>query len=321
MAEETGIAWTRSTFNGWVGCQKIGPGCDNCYAEAQDRRWGNDRWGPHAIRTRTSPAYWRKPFGWNAHAAASGQFWPVFCSSLADVFDNAVPQAWRDDLWALIRATPHLTWQLVTKRIGNAARMLPADWGEGYPNVWLLSTIVTQNEADRDIPKLLCTPARTRGLSMEPLLEAVTLTALSNTAGLAEGQPYLNALGGYAWAADPPDYYDTCTVGGKLDWIIVGGESMQGGACRPFDLAWARALRGECYDANVAFFMKQTGSLVFDHERPISRSRGPGADPAKWEHWLRVRQFPDAAGRPWEPVPGSWQRPAPLVREERARST
>ena len=178
MAENSKIEWTHHTFNPWIGCQKVGPGCDHCYAEAWDARGlqrQETRWGAHAGRTRTSPANWRKPLAWDRAAAAAGERHRVFCASLADVFDNhaSILPKWRDDLWALIRATPHLDWMLLTKRPGNIAKMLPEDWGRGYANVWLGCTVVNQEEADRDVVKLFEVPAAVRFLSMEPLLGPV----------------------------------------------------------------------------------------------------------------------------------------------------
>jgi len=124
MAENTKIEWAHHTFNPWIGCQKVGPGCDHCYAEAWDARGlqqQETRWGAHANRTRTAPANWRKPLAWNKAAQAAGQRHRVFCASLADVFDNhsSILPDWRADLWALIRATPNLDWMLLTKRPGN----------------------------------------------------------------------------------------------------------------------------------------------------------------------------------------------------------
>jgi protein gp37 len=153
MAENSKIEWTNHTFNPWEGCQKVGPGCDHCYAEARDQRFtGGKHWGPGAPRRRTSPANWNQPLRWNKlaqHNAERGLPRPrVFCASLADVFDNAVPTGWRDDLWALIASTPHLDWLLLTKRPGNIAAMLPPSWGAGWPNVWLGCTVVNQTEAD-----------------------------------------------------------------------------------------------------------------------------------------------------------------------------
>src|SRR5688572_4428248 len=104
MAEVTGIAWTDSTFNPWIGCTKVGPGCDHCYAEALDKRhrWGGaTHWGAGVERMRTSPSNWAKPRAWNRKAVASGKPWRVFCASLADVFDNEVPHDWRADLFEL----------------------------------------------------------------------------------------------------------------------------------------------------------------------------------------------------------------------------
>lgn len=231
MGESSKIEWTDHTFNPWTGCQKVGPGCDNCYAEGWAKRSGVVEWGPHASRRRTKPGNWQQPLKWNAAARDDGRRSRVFCASLADVFDNhaSILPEWRHDLWALIRRTPHLDWLLLTKRPGNIAGMLPEDWGGGYSNVWLGCTVVNQAEADRDIPKLLDVPAKVRFLSMEPLLGSVTI-----------------------FAHDNPDWL-------LLDWVIVGGES--GHHARPMHPDWARSLRDQCQAAGVPFFMKQMGGL------------------------------------------------------------
>ena len=117
MAEISNIAWTKSTFNPWIGCTKVGPGCDGCYAEALDARFkygGAAHWGAGVPRFRTKPGNWNKPLAWNKQAptfefAGRKGFWPVFCASLADVFDNEVPERWRRDLFELIRKTPNLS--------------------------------------------------------------------------------------------------------------------------------------------------------------------------------------------------------------------
>lgn len=120
MSDKTNIEWCDSTFNPWIGCTKISPACDHCYAERQDARgiYGGQHWGPGVPRKRTSAANWRKPMQWERqHAgffAAHGRRRRVFCASLADVFDNAVPVQWRIDLMRLILDTPHLDWLLLT---------------------------------------------------------------------------------------------------------------------------------------------------------------------------------------------------------------
>jgi len=96
---------------------------------------------------------------------------------MADVFDHQVDQALRNRLWSLIARTPNLEWLILTKRIGNAPKMLPADWGGGYPNVWLLMS-VDQIALERDAAKLLAIPAVVHGVSIEPQLAPVRLAVL-----------------------------------------------------------------------------------------------------------------------------------------------
>ena len=288
MAETTGIAWTDSTFNPWIGCTKVsvaesgGGGCDDCYAEAMDNRFrwsGATHWGAGVPRMRTSATYWREPLTWNRNAAASGKPWRVFCASLADVFDNEVPEQWRRDLFNLIEDTPALTWLLLTKRIGLAAKMIPAfpsQYSEGtWPNVWLGATIVNQMEADRDVPKLLATPAAVRFVSYEP------------------------ALGPVDWSRFP-----------GIDWIIVGGASRQRKPAPPFDPDTARRTIKQCRQIGAAPFVKQLGSNIETsgcgpvwtaklddtgkgYFRAILKDRA-GADPTEWPEDLRVQEFPSS---------------------------
>ncbi len=271
MSENTKIEWCDHTFNPWEGCQKVGPGCDHCYAETRNARFAGGtaaNWGPGAPRRRTSASNWAKPKAWNANAEAfmaqHGRRQRVFCASLADVFDNAVDPQWRADLFHLIAQTPHLDWLLLTKRIGNVNGML-ADIRHGsdadlsvlemmpLPNVWLGATIVNQAEADRDIPKLLELPARVRFLSMEPLLGPVDLERPRPGPDLDQGggrmicQPWLIQSG--------------------INWVIVGGES--GPGARPMHPDWARSLRDQCQAAGVPFLFKQWG-----HWQIASRANG-----------------------------------------------
>ncbi|MFN3474036.1 MAG: phage Gp37/Gp68 family protein [Blastomonas sp.] len=257
MAEQSAIEWTDATVNFWWGCTKVGPGCDFCYAENRNARWNHGtavNWGPGAPRRRTSAANWRKPQRWNADAAAfaevHGRKQRVFCASLADVFDNAVHPGWRSDLFDLIYMTPNIDWLLLTKRIGNVAGMMQQLEIEALPvNVWLGATIVNQQEADRDVSKLITTPAAVRFLSMEPLLGPVDMTNLP-----VMDRPLLRC--------DPLNGIAEC--GGlsvdcpKLDWIIVGGES--GPGARPMANEWAQSIVDQCKAAGVPVFVKQLSS-------------------------------------------------------------
>lgn len=237
MAENSAIEWTDHTFNPWIGCTKVGSGCDNCYAaDLATARLGVP-WGVGQPRRHTAASTWKQPRAWDRRAAKLGIRYRVFCASLADVFDNEVPTEWRADLFALIRETPNLDWLLVTKRISNAEKMATA--AGGWPaNVWLGATIVNQAEADRDVYRLRAiTEPRFRFLSIEPLLGAVILPfAMRPVAADGSTRP-LNSSG--------------------IDWVIVGGES--GPNARPMHPDWARSLRDQCKHAEIPFLFKQWG--------------------------------------------------------------
>lgn len=249
----TGIEWADLTFNPWKGCTKISPACDHCYAESWAKRIGSpELWQGERERTRVTN--WKKPLRWNKIAGETGLTLSVFCASVADVFDNQVPSEWRDDLWALIRSTPHLRWKILTKRPQNIAKMLPPDWGDGYPNVAIGVTAENQIEADRRVPHLLTTPAALRFVSYEPALGPVDWTRLK-----APGVTWMNALDGLVHAG--PSVYRQFDQG--LDLIIYGEES--GSGRRPSDPAWEVQTRAQCDAAGVAYFRKQMwidGKLV-----------------------------------------------------------
>jgi len=267
MSENTLIEWAASTFNPWEGCQRIGPGCDGCYAESRNARFAGGtaiNWGPGAPRRRTSLANWRKPVAWNAAAAEfmsrNGRRQSVFCASLADVFDNVVDPAWRNDLFRLIEATPNLDWLILTKRIGNVRSMVPAKWlvPGGWPaHVRLGVTIVNQEEANRDIWKLLELNCP-NFLSMEPLRAAVDLTNIQvkSNKGSSPSTFKIDVLTGTRWA-DSGDWKETGTA---IQWVIVGGES--GPNARLMHPAWAQALRDQCTTAGVPFLFKQWGEWM-----------------------------------------------------------
>lgn len=255
MAANSKIEWTHHTFNPWIGCQKISPGCDHCYAETQNnhRKFNPAGWGAHASRKRTSQAYWRQPLKWDREAHAAGERRRVFCASLADVFDNhaSITNEWRSDLWQMIWQTRNLDWLLLTKRPQNMAKMLPFDWGDGWQNVWLGATVENQEEADRRIPILLSTPAAVRFLSCEPLLGPLSFR-------WAKWDNWLNKDGE---SRQTVNEYDGLRM---INWIICGGES--GKSARPMHPDWARSLRDQCQAANVPFFFKQWGEYVdIDH--------------------------------------------------------
>lgn len=243
MGKNSAIEWTHHTFNPWLGCAKVSPGCANCYAETlMDKRMGRVQWGVDGTRVRTSDAYWRQPLKWNREAWKIGRR-RVFCASLADVFeDRPELSPWRTDLFALINATPHLDWLLLTKRPENVIEMVvwEAPGCKLPDNAWIGVSVENQEQADKRIPLLLTIPARVRFLSMEPLLGPVDL-----------------AEQGHGWL-----FVDELANGKRtgIHWVIVGGES--GPHARPMHPDWARAIRDQCQAAGVLFFFKQWGEHI-----------------------------------------------------------
>jgi protein gp37 len=256
-------------WNPVTGCQKLSPGCKNCYAERiANRFWGDRKFTDvvcHEDRLEI-PLSWKKPRR-------------VFVNSMSDLFHKDVPFEFVDRVFAVMGRSQHHTFMILTKRpdrmleyfkseklyerVLNQAykldsKLLVQDEGLGIgisnlsesawalPNVWLGVSVENQKAADERIPYLLKTPAAVRFVSCEPLLGPVDLDTvvranLKNVrlAGGSEG----------------------------IDWVIAGGES--GPGARPMHPDWARSLRDQCQAAGVPFFFKQWGEWVvpFDGER------------------------------------------------------
>lgn len=255
MGKITGIQWCDHTFSThWV-CTPVSAGCDNCYAESLNKRLGTGQWGPGAPRKTFGDAYWLRLLQWNKAAIKAGERHRVFCNSMSDLFDAEAPTDVLDRFWAYTKLCPDLDFLCLTKRHGRIARSLPADWGNGYPNVWLGVSAENQPWADarlkalRQIPHIAPT-----FVSYEPALEDVDFQLEQ------EHSP---------------------------DWVIIGGES--GPKARPFDPAWAAHLIEQCHAAGVAPFVKQMGSVW---ARAHQAKDGHGGDMSEWPEALRVREFP-----------------------------
>lgn len=228
MADSTAISWTDKTFNVALGCQKVSPGCEHCYAEALTIRLGHRYWGPRSERKTMGDKYWRAPLRWQREAEEAGRRVRVFCSSMCDLWEpHETIDRERERLWPLIRATPSLDWQLLTKRPERIRDTLPPDWGpRGYPNVWL-GTSIENNDYKGRADHLRAIPAIIRFVSYEPAL------------GPLNG---LDLRG--------------------IHWLIYGGES--GPDFREHDRRWAREMRWRCEAHNppVAFFYKQGAGVM-----------------------------------------------------------
>lgn len=229
MGKNTAIGWTDHTFNPWWGCARVSPGCQHCYAESFAKRTGNPVWGKNSPRRFFGDKHWAEPLRWDADAERLDQPALVFCASMADVFED------RDDLidprtrlFDLIEATPHLIWQLLTKRPENVLDMVSARWRHQWAaNCWVGCTTEDQERFDERHPHLIRIPAPVLFISYEP-------------------------------AVGPLDLYAATDIG----WLICGGES--GPGHRPLDPAWARVVRDQCHSFGIPFFFKQVGGRYPD---------------------------------------------------------
>ncbi len=270
MTKNSNIEWTHHTFNPWRGCTKVSQGCKHCYADTLSRRNPTvlGIWGPNGSRPIAAESYWKEPLKWNKAAEKAGERHRVFCASLADVFEGpetmpadavASVAAARERLFALIKQTPHLDWLLLTKRPENIPAMLPADWGNGYANVWLGTSVENQEAADQRIPVLTEVPAKVRFLSCEPLLGPLNI------------EDDL-AIEYYVPSSQLEHFADSGARNEQLiHWIIVGGES--GTDARPMNPSWVYSLRSQCLNSDVAFFFKQWGEW-----HPWDETTGPAPE-------------------------------------------
>ncbi len=241
------ITWTEKTFNVVWGCTKVSPGCRNCYAASMSKRLGFSQdgereflWGKSGITA--SGKGWMMEKGrrifpeanlqqliqWNRMAEANNSMLIVFIGNMNDMFeDHPVTRRELAKLWDVVRETPNIHYQFLTKRPENIRECLPKDWFDfdnGYPNVWLGCSIENQSVAFRFDKYLADIPAPVKFISYEPAIGPLT---------------------DLRWD--------------KLDWIIAGGES--GPGHRPLDLQWAREVRDLAAKNNVTFFFKQSAHI------------------------------------------------------------
>lgn len=313
MGEDSKIEWTKHTKNFWWGCEKVSEGCKNCYADELDARYHADdrHWGPGSSRLFFGEKSWREPYKWDRAAAAAGERHRVFCSSMADFFeDRADLVEVRERAWKVIRETTNLDWLLLTKRPENFSTMLPwspyepvdesgqlnyrarrSGWGDPWANVWLGASAENQPRADERLPILLGTPAFKRFVSYEPALELVDFGAFVPD-GDPENRAWCLRNGGCEYGIErhethPADACITCgTLRGdwdallerdgspKLSWLIAGSES--GRRARPARLEWYANVRDQVVGAGVSYFLKQ-------HAEDGKKISLPMIDGRRWE--------------------------------------
>lgn len=269
--ENTGISWAHNTWNPWLGCDKVAPECRHCYIHRTTplKVKGRKPWGE---LYRTGDGHWKLPKGWDTDCAINDYAKRVFTCSLSDFF-HAKADPWRDEAWRRIRKTSRLTWLILTKRPDRIHNHLPADWGQGYPNVWLgVSTGCKQTLNKMDVLRKI--PAAVRWVSTEPLLEDI-----SQQINL-DGFHWVVTGGESGGNKDSKEYL----YNPKDNWRTEEA----GRSRRTMMLRWAENLRDVTKAAGLPFMFKQVTS---------ARS-GQGVN-ALGQDW---HEFPDAPnGLKWAP--------------------
>lgn len=322
MAEETGIGWCDSTFNPWVGCAKVSPGCANCYAETlvTGRMGRPGTWGETGVRQITSESNWSKPLRWDRdHAefeAEHGHRRRVFCASLADVFEPRPELHWLlRRLFAMIVTTPNIDWLLLTKRPEIASDLMNGSgfwegvgiaggqhypgrpWSQGYiigdrPNLWIGTSVESSRYTWR-VDELRKIKAAVRFVSCEPLisdpLQVIprrfpNRTRSESTPDSDVAKRGTAQYGTQSGARRPGPRAPLDLT--DIDWVIVGGESGKG--ARPMHLLWPLGVMNEADRCGSAFFMKQLGSQL----AATLHAPGKGDDPEFFPASYRRQDFP-----------------------------
>lgn len=299
----TGISWTERVWNPVTGCDRVSPGCDNCYALTMARRlkaMGQAKYQQDGSQTTSGPGFgvachedalavplrWRKPRR-------------VFVNSMSDLFHGAVPFDFLVRVLAVMAATPEHTYQVLTKRHGRMHAFLSdpdlpdlveeavAEFSHTsldrwpLPNLHLGVSAEDQKRADQRIPILLDTPAAVRWISAEPLLGPVdlgqwltyTCPRCAQASSWTDGRA--RRLGDETdefWCQNcgEESLLEDCP-GPGLGWVVCGGES--GPKARPMHPRWARGLRDQCAEAGVPYLFKQWGEWA---PEPWKLDREPG---------------------------------------------
>ena len=205
----------------WHGCRRISPGCKNCYVYRRDDSIGLDASDVHKTSNFDLPIRKNRA---GEYKIPSGE--EVYTCFTSDFFLEEADD-WRIDAWQMIKSRPDLDFFIVTKRINRFYVNLPSDWGDGYDNVTISTTVENQQMADFRLPVFLNCPIKHKGIACEPLLEEVDLTK------------YLHGV----------------------DFVGAGGES--GPKARVCDYNWILKIRNDCADCGVSFLYHQTGAKLY----------------------------------------------------------
>lgn len=271
MGQKSNIQWTDATWNVAVGCRKVDGDCKFCYMYRGS--YGGNRYNPREIRKTTS--VFRLPLQYKETKSAAWDGPPlIFTSSLTDFFIEEI-DGYRNECWDIIRKCKHLTFQILTKRPERINECLPEDWGHGWDNVWL-GTSVGHQAGMKRAHELVRVNAKVKFLSLEPLRGRIDLDETFFSERLLRNVPKK----------------DWTKLLDLIDWVIVGGESGNDNGFykyRPCELEWFESIIAQCREKNVPVFVKQLGTHLA--KKLVLRDRH-GGDIEEFPEHLQIREFP-----------------------------
>lgn len=265
--QNSNIQWTDATWNIARGCSKVDEDCKFCYMYRDS--FDETRYNPReVIRTKTVFNFPLK------YKETKSKVWDgpplIFTSSLTDIFHQAI-DSYRHEMWQIIKQCPHLIFQILTKRPERINQHLPEDWGEGYKNVWLGTSVGSQKSEQRIKDLALTVDAKVKFLSLEPLHDCIDLVSVKQ---------YYQSLN------------ESFHVFPALDWVIVGGESGNETGkykYRPCKLEWIEKITNDCQKNDVPVFIKQMGTHL---SKQLKMSDRHGGNINEFPKHLQLRQFP-----------------------------
>ena len=213
-------------WNPWHGCTKCSAGCQNCYMYALDEARGVQKPSSECYRTNSFNLPLKKERATKEYKIKPGEHIRVNMTS--DTFLEAA-DAWRDEMWAIIRKRSDVAFWLLTKRPERILDHLPSDWGDGYPNVSMNVTCENQEMFDKRYQYLLDVPAKHKGLCLAPLLSDIDISKALES--------------------------------GQIEEVSAGGENYNNP--RPCHYEWVQHIADTCRQYRTNFCWYETGTHLY----------------------------------------------------------
>lgn len=310
MGKETGIEWTDATWNPVTGCEKVSPGCRDCYAEGVSERMQKNPKQDKYVNVVNSDGHWTGEVHVHPDELVKPTRWTkprrIFTCSMSDLFHEKVRPQFVGACFARMAVADHHVFQVLTKRPERMARMLPDEprfhhdrsiqqkFTEGFVQE-IRHVLADDGDTVVDVESI-------RELDIPwPLPNVWVGTSVEDQERVEDRLQHLvNTPSNIHFLSCEPllDRINIWPCLGIVDWVIVGGES--GPDARPIEPSWVSHVINQCRDNDVPVFVKQLGTRWAEG---AGADDSKGGDPAEWPETLRVREWPPEADPFMEDTP------------------